>query len=164
MDDHAIVLNAGSSSLKFSIYRRPEAANRGGGASAPLWGVDLRGQIDGIGTSPRFTAKDGSDARVADDRLAQGLDGRGAFDALASWLRARYGGGARVLGVGHRVVHGGAKYGGPTRVTTEVLTDLRARGIGVVARCPFVVAWLQRHPERQDILVEPLRARDRPGS
>jgi len=64
MDDHAIVLNAGSSSLKFSIYRRPEAANRGGGASAPLWGVDLRGQIDGIGTSPRFTAKDGSDARL----------------------------------------------------------------------------------------------------
>src|SRR5580765_632310 len=126
MDDHAIVLNAGSSSLKFSIYRRPEAANRGGGASASLWGVDLRGQIDGIGTSPRFTAKDGSDARVADDRLAPGMDGRGAFDALASWLRARYGGGARVLGVGHRVVHGGAKYGGPTTVTTEVLTDLRA--------------------------------------
>ena len=104
MDDHAIVLNAGSSSLKFSIYRRPEAA---------AWTVDLRGQIDGIGTSPRFTAKDGSDARVADDRLAQGLDGRGAFDALASWLRARYGGDARVLGVGHRVVHGGAKYAGP---------------------------------------------------
>ena len=126
MDDYAIVLNAGSSSLKFSIYRRPEAANRGGGASAPLWTVDLRGQIDGIGTSPRFTAKDGSDARVADDRLAQGLDGRGAFDALASWLRARYGGDARVLGVGHRVVHGGAKYARPTIVTTEVLTDLRA--------------------------------------
>jgi len=55
MDDHAIVLNAGSSSLKFSIYRRaPEAA----------WTLDLRGQIDGIGTSPRFTAKDGSDARL----------------------------------------------------------------------------------------------------
>jgi acetate kinase len=135
MDDYAIVINAGSSSLKFSIYRRPEAAtrgggtsatDRGGGASAPLWGVDLRGQIDGIGTSPRFTAKDGSDARVADDRLAQGLDGRGAFDALASWLRARYGGDARVLGVGHRVVHGGAKYARPTIVTPEVLTDLRA--------------------------------------
>ena len=51
-----------------------------------------------------------------------------------------------------------------SRMVDEVLTDLRARGIGVVARCPFVVAWLQRHPERQDILVEPLRARDRPGS
>ena len=53
------------------------------------------------------------------------LDGRGAFDALASWLRARYGG-ARVLGVGHRVVHGGAKYARPTIVTPEVLADLRA--------------------------------------
>jgi acetate kinase len=118
MDDYALVLNAGSSSLKFSIYRRPEA-----GAA---WTVDLRGQIDGIGTSPRLTAKDGSDARVADDRLADGLDGRGAFNALASWLRARYGGNARVLGVGHRVVHGGAKYNRPTIVTQEVLSDLRA--------------------------------------
>jgi len=126
VDDHAIVLNAGSSSLKFSIYKRPEAADGGGGASAPLWIVDLRGQIEGIGTSPRFTATDGSDTRVADDRLADGLDGRGAFDTLASWLGARYGGGMRVLGVGHRVVHGGAKYAGPTIVTTEVLSDLRA--------------------------------------
>jgi acetate kinase len=126
MDDHAIVLNAGSSSLKFSIYRRPDAASSGGRASAPRWALDLRGQIDGIGSSPRFTAKDGCDARVADDRLADGLDGRGAFDALASWLRARYGGDARVLGVGHRVVHGGAKYGHPTVVTPEVMADLRA--------------------------------------
>src|SRR5262245_17156835 len=126
MDDHAIVLNAGSSSLKFSIYKRPDshadrggaasadrggeastdrgggasADSRGGGTSVPRWTLDLRGQIDGIGTSPRFTAKDGSDARVADDRLADGLDGRGAFDSLASWLRTRYGGGARVPGVG----------------------------------------------------------------
>ncbi len=37
-----------------------------------------------------------------------------ALDALAGWLRARYGG-ARVLGVGHRVVHGGAKFAGPAR-------------------------------------------------
>ena len=39
-------------------------------------------------------------------------DGRAALDVLAEWLRARYGG-SRVLGVGHRVVHGGATYAGP---------------------------------------------------
>ncbi len=50
---------------------------------------------------------------------------RGAFDALAAWLRSRYGG-ARVLAVGHRVVHGGPRYDRPTIVTPEVLADLRA--------------------------------------
>jgi acetate kinase len=139
MDDHAIVLNAGSSSLKFSIYRRaPEAA----------WTLDLRGQIDGIGTSPRFTAKDGSDARVADDRLDAGLDGRGAFDALASWLRARYGGDARVLGVGHRVVHGGAKYARPTVVTPEVLVDLRALVSLAPLHQPYNLAAIDAVSER----------------
>ena len=54
-----------------------------------------------------------------------GVDGRGAFAALAAWLRSRYGG-ARVLGVGHRVVHGGARYARPTIVTPKVLEDLRA--------------------------------------
>ena len=116
MDDYAIVLNAGSSSLKFSIYKRPEAA---------AWKMDLRGQIDGIGTSPRLSAKDSADARVADEKLASGLDARAALDAMAGWLRSRYGGGARVLGVGHRVVHGGARFAGPTIVTPEVLAELR---------------------------------------
>ena len=51
-------------------------------------------------------------------------DGRTALDALASWLRSRYGG-ARVLGVGHRVVHGGPTFAGPTIVTPEVLAALR---------------------------------------
>jgi acetate kinase len=116
MDDFALVLNAGSSSLKFSVYRRP-------GASA--WGLDARGQIDGIGTSPRFTAADGAGVRIADDRTVSGADTHAAFDALGTWLRARYGN-ARVLGVGHRVVHGGAKYARPTIITPDVLADLRA--------------------------------------
>jgi acetate kinase len=115
MDDYAIVLNAGSSSLKFSVYRR---------AAAGAWKVEARGQIDGIGSSPRLTASDGAGIQVADDRLGASLDGRGAFDALAAWLRSRYTG-ARLLGAGHRVVHGGARYARPTIVTPEVLADLR---------------------------------------
>src|SRR5829696_5046442 len=115
MDDYAIVLNAGSSSLKFSVYRRAKDA---------AWAVEVRGQIDGIGSSPRFSAKDRVGERIADDRLDAGIDGRGAFDALASWLRQRYAG-ARVLGVGHRVVHGGATYARPVIVSPEVMADLR---------------------------------------
>jgi acetate kinase len=117
MTDYAIVLNAGSSSLKFSVYRHSDAT---------AWKVEARGQVDGIGSTPRFSASDGSGTRVADQRLESGTDGRGAFDALAAWLRSRYGAGARVLGVGHRVVHGGPNYAGPTIVTPAVMTDLRA--------------------------------------
>src|SRR5215510_6486773 len=113
MDDYTIVLNAGSSSLKFSIYRRPAAA---------AWRLETRGQIDGLGTSPRFSAKDGLGARIADERLDPKVDdARTALDFLAVWLRSRYGGGATILGVGHRVVHGGARFAGPTIVTPEVL-------------------------------------------
>jgi len=118
MDDYAVVLNAGSSSLKFCVYRRPDAA---------AWRLEARGQIEGIGTSPRFTAKDGDAGRLADYALDKAVvrDGRSALDALATWLRSTYGG-ARVLGVGHRVVHGGAKFTGPTIVTPQVIEDLRA--------------------------------------
>jgi acetate kinase len=115
MTDYAIVLNAGSSSLKFSIYRHSNGA----------WNVEVRGQVDGIGSTPRFSAKDAAGTRLADAQLEHGVDGRGAFDALAAWLRSRYGGDARVLGVGHRVVHGGASYAQPTIVTPQIMADLR---------------------------------------
>ncbi len=116
MDDYALVLNAGSSSLKFCVYCRPAAEG---------WGLAARGQIDGIGTSPHLSAKDEAGASLADEKLdASVQDGRAALDVLAGWLRARYGG-ARVLGVGHRVVHGGATYTGPCVVTPAVLADLR---------------------------------------
>jgi acetate kinase len=116
MDDYALVLNAGSSSLKFSILRKP-AADR--------WGLEARGQIEGIGTAPRLAIQDSTGRVLADDALAGTVsDGRLALDALADWLRSRYRG-ARLLGVGHRVVHGGAAYTGPTIVTPQVLDDLR---------------------------------------
>jgi acetate kinase len=118
MDDYALVLNAGSSSLKFCVYARPAKAG---------WRLAVRGQIDGIGTSPRLSAKDDAGASLADEELGASSvkDGGAALDVLANWLRARWGG-ARVLGIGHRIVHGGAKYTAPCVVTPEVLTDLRA--------------------------------------
>jgi len=115
-DDYALVLNAGSSSLKFCVYRRPDA---------DAWHLEARGQIEGIGTSPRLSAKGETGERLADEALdAEVRDGRAALDRLAVWLRSRYAG-SRVLGVGHRVVHGGARFAGPTVVTPAVLEELR---------------------------------------
>jgi acetate kinase len=115
MDDYALILNAGSSSLKFCVFRRPVAE---------LWQMDARGQIESIGTSPRFLAKDADGKIVAENDLSAVVrDAPSAIDAIASWLRSKYGR-ARVLGVGHRVVHGGTLYAQPTIVTPKVLADL----------------------------------------
>ncbi|HET7218860.1 MAG TPA: acetate/propionate family kinase [Vicinamibacterales bacterium] len=116
MDDYAVVLNAGSSSLKFCVYCRPEQNG---------WRLEARGQIEGIGTSPRFSAKDGAGQVLEDRQLGTAVaDARTALESLAAWLRERYSG-ARVVGVGHRVVHGGATFFGPTIVTPQVMEDLR---------------------------------------
>ncbi|HXW07186.1 MAG TPA: acetate/propionate family kinase [Vicinamibacterales bacterium] len=139
MSDYAIVLNAGSSSLKFCIYSR--AAPEG-------WGLEARGQIEGIGTTPRFTARNGAGERVADEPLdASVRDGRGALDFLAGWMRSRYGG-ARVLGVGHRVVHGGATFVGPTIVTPEVIEALRALIPLAPLHQPYNLAAIEAVAER----------------
>jgi acetate kinase len=115
MHDYALILNAGSSSLKFCVYARPQAND---------WHLESRGQIEGIGAWPRIFARDADGRTLIDQTPSTPVDdGAGALEALAVWLRSMYGGG-RVLGVGHRVVHGGARYTGPVIVTGQVLADL----------------------------------------
>lgn len=115
MDDYALVLNAGSSSLKFCVFQR---------ADEKEWEVAARGQIEGIGTSPRLSAKDPHGALLVESSLDTAVkDGHAAMDALATWLRSKWGG-ARILGVGHRVVHGGVRYGQPVVLTRKILADL----------------------------------------
>jgi acetate kinase len=111
-----LVLNAGSSSLKFCVY---QSAGEG-------WRLAAAGQIEGIGTSPRFVARNGAESTTDDTTLDDAVrDARSALDVLAMWLRNRFRG-AHVLGVGHRVVHGGAHYWAPTVVTPAVMEDLRS--------------------------------------
>ena len=139
MDTYALVLNAGSSSLKFCVFHRPDAR---------AWRLETRGQIDGIGTTPRFTAKGENGARIADERLDPSVrDGRAALDTLAGWLRKRYGD-AHVVGVGHRVVHGGARFTGPTLVTPDVIRELHALEPLAPLHQPYNVAAIETVAER----------------
>ncbi len=114
MIDYGLILNAGSSSLKFCVFQRSDGKP---------WGIEARGQIDGIGTSPHLSVKGGDGARLADQEIAA-RDGREAIDGLAKWLRSKYGG-SRVVGVGHRVVHGGAKFKEAIILNPQVLAELR---------------------------------------
>ena len=116
MQDYALVLNACSSSLKFGVCWRPEAED---------WRLESQGRIEGIGTTPRIGAKDAAGRILIDQKLdGKVCDGFNALEALAAWFRTTYGGKAKVVGVGHRVVHGGTQFGCPTLVTPQVLAQL----------------------------------------
>jgi acetate kinase len=117
MDDYALVLNAGSSSLKYAVFQRPPGEE---------WMVPARGQVDGLGSTPRFRASDRAGTLIAEETLDSSVkDGSSALEYLAQWLRNRFGP-ARLLGVGHRVVHGGARFAGPVVVTPQILEELKA--------------------------------------
>jgi acetate kinase len=114
MDDYSLVLNAGSSSLKFCVFRRSDETD---------WQVAARGQIEGIGTAPRLSVKDAQGILANNNLDADVANGHAAIDALASWIRSKWHG-ARVLGIGHRVVHGGIRYHQPVLMTRHILSDL----------------------------------------
>jgi acetate kinase len=143
MDDYALVLNAGSSSLKFCVYCRPDEAT---------WRLASRGQIDGIGTTPRLSARDETGASLADGKLGASVgDGRAALAVLADWLRTSYGG-AHIVGVGHRVVHGGAKYAAPVVVTPTVIEELKALVPLAPLHQPYNIAAIEVVAERLPVV------------
>jgi acetate kinase len=113
MDPVILVLNSGSSSIKFTLYSG-EA-------------VQLKGQISGLGATPRISlASRVSDTRV--DRALSAEEGRSHGAALAALLPVleQELGGRSVDAVGHRVVHGGVPHTEPVRLTAEILADLKA--------------------------------------
>ncbi|MDS4026672.1 MAG: acetate/propionate family kinase [Candidatus Contendobacter sp.] len=115
MSNAILVLNAGSSSIKFSLFlEQGEALD-----------LLLGGQIEGLHTAPRFKAKDAAGATVGERRWAEGeaLGHDGAIAHLAGFLREQLGA-HRLVAVGHRVVHGGLDYAAPVRLTTEIVDHL----------------------------------------
>jgi len=118
MSDAILVLNAGSSSLKFSGYA----------AEGKELSLIVRGQIEGVGTAPRFKAKDPQGRPLADlspDMPAGGAFGHPeAFAFLVRWLMEHYRGSVRLLGIGHRMAHGGADFIEPTLIDADVIGRL----------------------------------------
>jgi acetate kinase len=117
MADSVLVLNAGSSSIKFSVY-----AVDGDDLS-----LDSKGQVEGIGTRPQFTAKDAKGESLRDEAFEiAGSDGHGqALSHLGAWLRERLAD-DRMLAAGHRVVHGGPDFAAPVAIDDAVLDRLES--------------------------------------
>ena len=115
MADAIAVLNAGSSSIKFSVF----VVGRDGLEQ------DVHGQIEGLYSSPHFVAKDATGKRTAEHAWGNGVElgHTGALGYFLEFLRTGPGG-HRVVGFGHRVVHGGLVYQQPVRVDAGVLAAL----------------------------------------
>ena len=115
MADAILVLNAGSSSIKFSVFL----------VQSGRLDLLLNGQTEGLYTAPRFKAKDAAGAALEGREWDKGtrLGHDGAIEHLIGFLRGHRGD-HRLVAIGHRVVHGGLQYAEPTLVNADVLANL----------------------------------------
>src|SRR5438128_7139046 len=112
--DAILVLNAGSSSIKLSVF-----AERVGELA-----LELRGEVEGLYTAPRFLAHDPAGRVVAEKSWGGTTLGHdGAVDYLSDFLMHHLAD-HRMVADGHRVVHGGLEYTAPVRVDAATLKAL----------------------------------------
>ncbi|MBX5160239.1 MULTISPECIES: acetate kinase [unclassified Rhizobium] len=111
--DVILVVNAGSSSLKFEVFSVE------GGLSKLL-----KGQMEGVGTAPRLRIKGTGSEMLADHQHSPSEvpDLPAAMRLVGDWLRERHQ--DRLVAVGHRVVHGGPDYDRAVLIDKTVLADL----------------------------------------
>jgi acetate kinase len=116
--DAILTLNAGSSSIKFALFEA---------GSPPPREASLSGQIDGLGARGHLKARDAAGTTLEDTDLPLDKDSphRAALAFLVERLQGG-GPGARIVAVGHRVVHGGTRYSQPVLVDRPTIEALRA--------------------------------------
>jgi acetate kinase len=116
VNKYLLVINSGSSSIKFSIYQKD-------GESRLM--VNATGWVEGIGIQPSFTVK-GTSSKILLDRMLsvdEASNHTGAIGIIHAWL-SEYLANADLLAVGHRIVHGGEHYISPALVDAKVFCDL----------------------------------------
>ena len=116
MSDAILVLNAGSSSIKFSLFEghvRPGAK-----------GLICDGELEGIGHRAHFLAKDAAGKSLVDQYLAEATTHEDALATLLNWVQHQFTNN-RLIAAGHRVVHGGPALAAPVRIDSSVIDQLR---------------------------------------
>lgn len=111
MTKQVLVLNSGSSSIKFHLYTSENDALT----------LKIEGQIEGLGHKALFVS-DVSNAPV--NTLAEDADHALALQFLLNWLQGQLDSELQLL-VGHRVVHGGLNFRKPVLISSEILTELK---------------------------------------
>lgn len=114
MENALLVINAGSSSLKFALYRV---------ALGPTFEARYRGIIEEIGGESRMRVSLAPDAEERLDTLLAADNHDEAMQALLAWLAPRLDG-LHLVAAGHRVVHGGVDHAAPVRVDEAVMAKL----------------------------------------
>ncbi len=115
MTDAILVINAGSSSIKFSLYLGTDGGR-------PV--LNSHGQVEGIHVSPHFAATDPDGRVLAERRWSDpGLSHETLLTHLIDWIETHTGG-AVLRAAGHRVVHGGARHAAPVVVDEFLLAEL----------------------------------------
>jgi acetate kinase len=115
LTDAILVINAGSSSIKFSLFPAGQRPTR--------QAVACDGEFADIRHRALFTAKDGSGAPLVDKHLKEGATHEDAFAALLRWLEQRFPK-HDLIAAGHRVVHGGSVYREPVPIDAKVIAEL----------------------------------------
>jgi acetate kinase len=144
MSDTILVINAGSSSIKFQLFAV---------ASDKLDGR-LRGQFEGIGSRPHLLARDAEDKVLVDEVWSPNRvpDLPTAIERLQAWIKESRDG-APPAAIGHRVVHGGPAYDRPVRVTHEVIRILTGFTSLAPLHQPNNLAPIETiHQRRPDVL------------
>ena len=144
-----VVINAGSTSVKFAAY----TAN-----NANSLALVCRGQLDGIGSQPKFAAKNAKgepiDAKTWNNERR--FDREDALKFVITWLE-RHEAGLKVVAVGHRVVQGGVAHERPTLVDNKVLEELEKLVPIVPSHQPFeletISALAKAYPALRQVAV-----------
>lgn len=115
MTDAILVINAGSSSMKFSLFPGEQRPSR--------HDLVCEGQFAAIRHRAHFTAKDGASTPLADEQLKEGATHEDCLAALLRWLDQQFPQ-DKLIAAGHRVVHGGMVYQEPLLIDAKVTSDL----------------------------------------
>lgn len=116
MSENVLVLNAGSSSIKFGLFDIAPAEPE----------LRCKGQLDEQERAPRIVVADAAGKPLFEKRRRGGeADGNGLFADIFAWIED-YLGAAQLAAVGHRIVHGGRAFSGPVVLDEPTLAALDA--------------------------------------
>jgi acetate kinase len=115
MSDAILVLNAGSSSIKFALF---DVSGQGDPR------LSYKGLLDEDEVDPRLTVKDPAGQLLFERRHADMENaGPGLLGEIINWIEGQ---GHALMAIGHRVVHGGRDFIAPVRITGRIMEALDA--------------------------------------